>query len=283
MNDEYIALGALPEDFQNIVMREFVPYSVALARVSDNDATHFTPFGAGTLVKKSQRIGILTARHCLKDLCIGPGGKDSLLLILRDSRSVRIPPEALFEHRLANPLSAEYGPDLSFLEIAPSERLQTILAIASVWSLDRDPQSILKDFANEGSFLASVGFPEERCKTSIVGDVFHRTSYHLTRTNVIEAGDITERHGWDYIQTRCFYGESNDLPLSFAGTSGGGIWSMEVRRSKATGKLGIGKSALVGVSFYETPLENEVRYVRGHFIKSIYDVAWRDFELRSVA
>ena len=93
---------------------------------------------------------------------------------------------------------------------------------------------------------------------------------------MIQKGDIIERGGWDYIQSKCLYCDENDLPQSFGGTSGGGIWSVQVLKIKDAGKLIIGKRALVGVSFYQTAIENGVRYVRGHFIKSIYDAAWRN-------
>lgn len=94
---------------------------------------------------------------------------------------------------------------------------------------------------------------------------------------MIQKGDIIEKDGWDYIQSTCFYCDENDLPQSSGGTSGGGIWGVQVHRNKDTGKLSIGKSALVGVSFYQTGVEKNVRYIRGHFIKSIYDKAWRNF------
>jgi hypothetical protein len=84
-----------------------------------------------------------------------------------------------------------------------------------------------------------------------------------------------ERDGWDYIHSKCLYCDENDLPLSFEGTSGGGIWALQLLKSKATGKLSVGRSALVGVSLYQTRLDTAIRYVRGHFIKSIYDVMWR--------
>src|SRR4051794_19198115 len=128
MDEEYLRLGDMPADFESVLMREFVPYSVGLARVSKNDRKLFTPLGSGTLVKKRNRIGILSAQHCLTACSprvrVGRDGQDSLLLILRDARSVQMRPEDLIEHRLATPSSDEYGPDLVFLEIAPSERLQ---------------------------------------------------------------------------------------------------------------------------------------------------------------
>src|SRR5438034_158917 len=189
MGEEYLLLGDIPLDFQKVLMRAFVPYSVGLARVSQDDPKLFTALGSGTLVRKGTHIGVLSAQHCLTAcsprIRVGPSGKDSLLLILRDARGVQLPPE-----------------DLS----------------------------------------------------------------------------ITVRDGWDYIDNKCVYSKSSALPQSFAGFSGGGIWSVQVQRSKNTGKLSTGKAALVGASFYETPIENNIRYVRGHFIRSIYDLAWRNFE-----
>lgn len=275
MGDEYLRLGEMPEDFRAALMREFVPYSVGMGWVSSKTKHTFTPFGSGTLVKKDNAVGVLTARHCAKQMQRESGTHDRVAIILRDARAVYLPPESLIEHRLTSPLSEEYGPDLDFIEIAPCDQLQRILAVASVWSLDRDLDSLLREFAGEGLLLASLGFPEERCKTTPLANGFRRVAYHLTSGHVIQKGDVTERDGWDYIQSKCFYCDENDLPQSFGGTSGGGIWSVHVLKSKASGKLSIGKSALVGVSFYQTRLENNVRYVRGHFIRSIYDVAWR--------
>jgi hypothetical protein len=281
MDEEYLRLGDMPADFENVLMREFVPYSVGLARVSKNDRKLFTPLGSGTLVKRRNRIGILSAQHCLTACSprvrVGRDGQDSLLLILRDARSVQMRPEDLIEHRLATPASDEYGPDLVFLEIAPSERLQTILAIGSIWSLDRDFDEVLKRFGGVGSMIVSLGIPEERCQTQLNGNTFYRSSYHLSCSHVIHEESITVRDGWDYIDNKCVYSNSNPLPQSFEGCSGGGIWSVEVSRSKSTGKLSTGKGALVGVSFYQTTIENEIGFVRGHFIRSIYDLAWRNF------
>jgi hypothetical protein len=71
MGAERIQLRDLPADFREVLMREFVPYSVGLARVSSSRPLEFTPLGAGTLVKKNNRIGILTADHCLRVLRAG--------------------------------------------------------------------------------------------------------------------------------------------------------------------------------------------------------------------
>jgi hypothetical protein len=184
----------------------------------------------------------------------------------------------MIEHRLETPANIEYGPDLGFIEIAACERLDSIKAVASVWPLDRDSEALLEEFGSVGSLLASLGFPEERCHTEINGNEFRRISYHLTCPHVIEKGDITRKKGWDDIDSKCSYADSNPLPSSFEGSSGGGIWGLKVHRNKSDNKLVIGRSALVGVQFYQTALKRNLRYVRGHFIRSIYDLAWRKFD-----
>jgi hypothetical protein len=272
---EYLRVGDIPTDFQYVVAREFVPYSVGMGWVSLQNMHTFTPFGSGTLVSKNGTVGILTARHCVKQMKHESVGHDCVVLLLRDSRTVYLPPEFLIEHRLTSPVSEEYGPDLDFIEIAPCSQRQTILAIASVWSLDRDFNLLSKEFSAEGTLLAALGYPEERCKTMPIQNGFRRVAYNLICNHVVEKGDVTEQDGWDYIQSKCFYCDENDLPQSFGGTSGGGIWAAQVLKDQASGRFSVGKSALVGVSFYQTKLANNIRYVRGHFIKSIYDVMWR--------
>src|SRR4029453_14448892 len=142
-----------------------------------------------------------------------------------------LPPDITLEHPLVRPANSEYGPDLGFIEIVPCERLGAIKAVASIWPLEGDPKALLKEFGTVGSLLASVGIPEERCQTEISGNTFRRISYHLTCPHVIEKGDITRRKRWDYIDSKCWYGDSNPLVTSFEGSSGGGIWGLKVHRN----------------------------------------------------
>ena len=66
MATERIQLKNLPADFREVLMREFVPYSVGLASISKTRPITFAALGSGTLIKKMGRIGVLTADHCLR-------------------------------------------------------------------------------------------------------------------------------------------------------------------------------------------------------------------------
>lgn len=272
-------MGDLPPHLLDMIMREFVPYSVALARIKDETASTFTPLGSGTLVHRNGRFGIMTAHHCLHackpQVRLGVVGGDTLLLVLRGGRSLVVQSERLLEHPLAIPTTDEFGPDLTFIEILPTGSLDSCKAIGSFWSLNGDTEVVLREFGNPKTPLASTGFPQADYKTEIKGNDIHHKVKHMAYIGVIEPQDLVQRSGWDYLETEFNYDECNELPESFCGMSGGGIWGMQLRKHK-DGNITIEKSALIGVTFYQTERQTNQRQVRAHFIRSIYDLAWRD-------
>jgi hypothetical protein len=67
------------------------------------------------------------------------------------------------------------------------------------------------------------------------------------------------------------------LPTSFAGVSGGPVWGMELKHHKSDGHISIEKHALIGITFYEIFRRGDEGRLRAHFVKSIYDMAWKNF------
>ncbi len=80
---ERIQLGSLPADLRDVLMREFVPYSVGLASISVAEPVKFIPLGSGTLVQKNGRIGILTADHCLRGVRAAKRTRQLIHAVLR--------------------------------------------------------------------------------------------------------------------------------------------------------------------------------------------------------
>jgi len=277
MQVEFTTLGALPDEFYEMVKREFVPYSVGMCRIHENDASTFTALGTGVLVKKKGCVGILTARHCLHacspEVSVGYYGRDSLILLLGRGRDLTLPPAAFREHLLTNPVCEEYGPHLTFLEIVSPGARSTILAIGSAWPLDQDYKLILQEFGGLGTMLAFVGYPETAFRTTIKENNIDHHAEHLTIAGTIEKDGTQEIGGWDYVDGTCRYDTSPDLPESFRGISGGPIWALQVRKND----FGVQRSALVGICFYQTDVTENSRKLRGHFVNSIYELAWRQF------
>jgi len=77
-----------------------------------------------------------------------------------------------------------------------------------------------------------------------------------------------ERDGFDYIEFPVI-DDGPDVPTSFKGMSGGGLWQVTVTRSKS-GDLEISRSYLIGVIFFEDTRENGVRFLRCHGSLSLY-------------
>jgi hypothetical protein len=81
-----------------------------------------------------------------------------------------------------------------------------------------------------------------------------------------------------YIEANNEYEGNNDLPGSFGGVSGGPVWGLQINRNKTDGKLILKKFSLMGIAFLQIEITKKQRRVRAHFIKSIYDLAWRNLK-----
>jgi hypothetical protein len=280
MNTVHLTVGDLPRSFMDETGRMLGDYSVALGYMRDGRTDGFHAIGSGVLIQRGGRSGILTARHCLHspglDVQLGPSGKDTLLLVLRGGNGLVVQPQDVVEHHLVTPQSPEYGPDLAFIEVMPGPRLASFKAIGSFWSLDKNPAEIISAFGTIGTPLASIGYPGLYYDTIICGSTVHHTVHHMTYYFAIGKGDVFERDGWDYIESTCYYGPSHELPISFQGVSGGPVWGMQIRKDKGDGHLSVLRPALIGITFYQTAIQNDERRLRAHFIKSIYDLAWQN-------
>jgi hypothetical protein len=60
--------------------------------------------------------------------------------------------------------------------------------------------------------------------------------------------------------------------------SGGPIWGLHFDVDEANEQFKLKEFALLGISFYQTAIENEERKLRAHYIKSIYDLAWKGLD-----
>ena len=274
---EYLTVGQMPKDFVNtVLMRAFTDYSVALAL----DRNGYFPLGTGVLVERDGRHGILTARHCLHacspEVRLGSEHGDTLWLVLDRGRAVRVEPQEVREHVLTAPTSDEFGPDLTFIEILAPERLGTFKAIGTFWSLNRTPMDVMRQFGNFLTPIATAGFPGVHHNTVRDGNMIRQQIKHMIYYNAIGKNDVHEKDGWDYLDTRILYANNPGLPASFAGVSGGPVWGMELHRDKGDGQISIRKHALVGITFYETYRKGDEGWLRAHFIKSIYDLAWKN-------
>jgi hypothetical protein len=278
MDTEHLEAADLPQLITAIEQGPFLDYSVGICRLREGKLAFL---GTGVLIKKGGRCGILTAHHCLHacvpSVCLGRSGGDELFLVLRCGHSVRVKPEEAVERVLVQPHSAEFGPDLTFIEILAVERRGSLAAIGSFFPLDGRLGEIVEDFGKIGTPIVSIGFPEEKNTQRPKGTgIALKISAMLLGPSAIQNGDISEKDGWDYVVSHCNDVGSIRLPTSFRGFSGGPVWGMKLRKHKLDGHITIENAALIGINFYEMDGLSEERLMRAHFIKSIYDLAWKN-------
>lgn len=273
----YMTAGEMPKAFTDeVLMKAFTDYSVALGRIRDGKPCWL---GSGVLVRKGKRHGILTAHHCLHacspEVRLGSHDGDTLYLLLNRGRGVVVNPQEVVEHPLATPTNEEFGPDLTFIEILSVERLGTFQAVGTFWSLDRQPTDVLQAFGTPFTPNVSIGYPEVHYNTLREGNRVRHQIRHMIYDGAIKEGAVFEKDGWDYLDTTIWHPGDQGLPSSFAGMSGGPVWGMELRMHKSDGHISIEKHALIGITFYEIYRQGDEGRLRAHFIKSIYDLAWR--------
>ncbi len=278
-----IRIADIPDKFLHEIQRALSPYSVAIARVKGDDASTFQPLGTGVFVKRDGWFGVLTAYHCLHNctphVTLGHDAGDTLLFIMNNGRQMVLKPFEVAEEPLAIPLLDVSGPDLTFIRIMSEDRISSIKAIGSFWNLSQEMNPILEKYSEPKTPLASIGFPGMDYVTEIDGFDIHHKVCNMTYLNAIGEGDITTLADWDYIDLTCTYTKTNNLPVTFAGVSGGPVWAYELNISKSTGEYSLGKFALVGIKFYQSALIDNQRKLKAHFIRSIYDTAWKNAPL----
>lgn len=270
----------VPNSFHIEVSRRLSPYCVALARMTGGDGETFEVFGSGTLVLRDGRYGVLTAHHCLhspqlaRKVKIGNTGEDRIFFISQNGRTPSAAQHEIFEEILGVPKNEENGPDLTFIHLPIGPVLSALKAIASFCPLNRNVTALRNKFCIERAYIANLGYPEHRY------ELLKRTKNEV-RINVtlvagagaLQSKDIEKRGPWDFIKCPIDYRAYPHLPRKYNGMSGWGIWSVLFTKKEA--QFEIQDFALIGVTYYQTAIRRGLCVLRGHFIRSIYQQAWR--------
>lgn len=263
-------VGDMPRQFMEQTGRTFADYSVCIGRAENERGKNFAPIGSGVLVRKGKRFGILTADHVID----GTLRNHQLMLVLIRGQGVFVPKEVIIEHRIKRRDTVDFGPDLAFIEFLSSSFISTVKAISSFWSLDTNSEIVIEDFGKIGTPFAVVGFPGVHYRLKNDDNIPRHQIKHMAYFYAIGEKSIFNRGEWDYVEANCRYDDDNELPETFGGVSGGPLWAMHIARNNSNMSLEVKKFALIGIAFVETPIKERERQIRGHFIKSIYDVMW---------
>jgi hypothetical protein len=268
----------LPREFLLGAQERFSPYTVPLFKYRKEDPNSVRFIGCATLVKCPHRCGLLTARHVIHfpNVPIGDQNTD-VTLGLGLSRGDLLPFQCmgLIEHSIGRPISEKMGPDLTFIEIPTGPSLGTLRDRKSFWRIDKKPPLWLDSIRPDTTLLCTMGSPAEYKEQTVAGQHVHISLSESGYFGGYESTDIFEDGGFDFIDTAIEYGTGWNLPQSFGGVSGGGLWAFNVGGDENGSNFTVHDVSFCGVAFYESDLVNQKKAIKHHFFKSVYEVAMR--------
>jgi hypothetical protein len=254
----FVQIGAIPIELREEIASHLRKYSVNLIGLRGEDEFRFC--GSGTLVRVDDEPFIITAAHCAEAL----RGCQALGLVICEFRHRAmipvVPDPIIVEARVED----TWGPDLAFIPL-PASQVGAISARMSFCNLSRAQAAALSgDLDAERGLWAIVGAPAETSNLTQPSDL------EFAQTVLWMGVDRThKRNAWDYIDL----GIPVDAPgrlRTYGGMSGGGIWRIDICRSKE-GEWGwLSPPCLEGVVYYETAAENGLVFLRGHGRQSVY-------------
>jgi hypothetical protein len=232
--------------------------TVALFAVFDNHGSDRLELaGSGTLASVGDSYYILTAAHLWEE---GLKSAMKLGITLTDNinHKTLIDVDTIVPTVLKPVASGwyEWGPDLAMLRI-PSEHVGGIKAF-HVFEVLNAPARLLNVDCLE--CWVAIGTPKE------LGSFTKNHAEVQISGRFVDPQDH-RRGEYDYFDFQMDTTSPN-MPKSFGGFSGGGLWRILVYCSPETGKIDWAQR-LKGVAFYEFPVESGHRIIRCHGPKSI--------------
>lgn len=231
--------------------------------------------GSGTFITVGNIAGILTAEHVvtpLDDASFSGSPKFLGLVIQKQIHKYTIERNHIRIHKIAKGTDDSEGPDLAFIGI-PLAKQGTLRAEKSFYDLQRDRNRMLSSppKLNLGVW-AICGAPEVE---TINGKSTQGLKLKGFKSNCFFGGvsrtyDIGK---FDYLEIQARYDFHPDLPESFGGISGGGVWQIPLVKN-SNGEIKPQEYLLSGIVFYQTEKSDSRRLLKCHSRKSIYDIAY---------
>jgi hypothetical protein len=247
-------------ELQLRIVRDIGVFTVALFAVSRSQkGDQLDLAGTGTLVSVTDNQYILTAAHVWEEV-LSKAAKLGITLIEARDHKFLMDTQTILTFGPGKPSDwNEWGPDIIFLRVPP-EHAAAIKAYRSFYTLTNVDRADLN--VDHLAVKVLMGAPHELGK-------FTQTHASIEFPGFFMQADAPcyRRGVFDYIDlevdTSC-----TDVPESFGGVSGGGLWNVLVYSSSSTGKIE-SVEILEGVAFHQSPVENGRRIIRCHGPESI--------------
>ena len=224
--------------------------------------------GSGTLIKFGDVVGILTCAHVLEEQV-----KEAEIGILcctvraNQTQSLRLSMETTDHIIIGSSPWVECGPDLGFLRL-PLPIIGAIERFATIVSGDLHRENIvLSEPERTLQLFALSGFVDELTKSPIITKYDKNIGIMVSFEEMINIGHVhVDDKNTDRFRFQPVASLGENLPSSYKGTSGGGLWQFFLNQDD----FSVVQVRLAGVAYFEKKVEDELHII-GHAQISIYD------------
>lgn len=218
--------------------------------------------GTVTFVTVGSNQYLLTARHVWQSLA-----GNRLALALDSDRPLTVLPKEVLNPKtfeLDATIHEEWGPDLALIQV-PAEFARQIGQYKAFYNLDkRWPLIKQHPPAYASGAWAVLGAIAEQSQ-------FANTEAQLKISLLVSVvRNVHERRGFDYVDLSYFHEGRPDLPKSYGGLSGSGLWCLPIAKS-SSGTIEWSRDVILeGVAFYQKVSGTDEGVIRCHGRGSLY-------------
>jgi hypothetical protein len=253
----------MPFDFGEMIESNVGRFTVGFARIGKDSAASM---GSGTLMSFGTFGGILTCAHVLEALLqINEIGIVCFPVRPDQFQILRVRTSDISHVAIGQPPWTERGPDIAFLRL-PAVTMIELGAVASI--IDAP-----------GQYTAVTGIePNPRHNVEVVSGVIDEWTGATKVTGTVattpfelllnggRALSVSDAHGHDLIDFEPVPATGFELPATYKGTSGGGLWRLYTEKN-GEASFSLIQRRLVGVAFWETA---GTRHIICHGQRSLY-------------
>ncbi len=235
--------------------------------------------GSGTFIKCGRTHGILTAHHVVhnpKDRSrrfdfswISPQ-RLGLPLVNRP-HLFDLPMRSLVCVDVGVPTDEYSGPDLAVL-ILPESEIGKVTGRMSFVDISVKREERLAEALAPNGLWAVAGSPAYCQRTLGPSHGFGTVVDHPCAVAYAAIGERADDGEFDFLHLNFHASSGDEMPSSFEGMSGGGVWKLRLQQNRETLALTVDFNAtiLAGVCFYEILSQKKPEALRCHGGKSIY-------------
>jgi hypothetical protein len=271
MQTEVLNIIDLPDSIIDSVCDRISQSTLGLCRIVQNKNNEYLRLiGSGTLVIVNGLHCILTAQHVLAEF----GNTNQLGLLTSFSGKLQryaFDRNYLSIHEIAKGREDSRGPDIGII-VLPQANIGHLKAEKTFFNIDKrterfDGRFLKKDLG----FWFTCGVVGETERDLDPSHGFFTAKSYEAFCGVSGINEEYEDSGFDYLEVTVDYNTDGlDLPDSFGGCSGAGIWQVPIRKDDQD-QLNPEEYLLSGVVFYQTAKKKNKRLIRCHGRKTIYE------------